>query len=62
MKYNGKEYEWFEIMFENGKPEGVKLYKNCPWKHFRVEDGMVFTYWDNEKLTEKPKIKQFYET
>jgi hypothetical protein len=55
MKYRGKEYKWFKIMFEDGKPDGVELYENCPWE-YRAKDGSILTYWDNELLTEKPII------
>lgn len=53
MKYCGKEYKWLKILFEDGKPIGVELYRNCPWEYGH-EDGKVTTYWDNEKLTDKP--------
>lgn len=56
MKYLGKEYKWFSITFENGKPDGVILFKNNPYG-YRGYDGSITTYWDNEKLTEKPIIK-----
>ena len=55
MKYNGKNYKWFKILFTDGKPDGVELYPNCPW-HYRGEFGKITTYWENESLTDKPII------
>ena len=55
MKYRGIEYKWFKILFIEGKPDGVELFKNCPWE-FRPDDGKVITYWENELLTDKPII------
>lgn len=53
MKYRSKEYKWFEIMFEDGKPIQVHLYKNSPYDWGSNRDK-VTTFWDNELLTEKP--------
>ena len=53
MKYRGTKYKWFEVMFENGVPVQVHLYKKSPYEYGNT-DGKVTTYWDNEKLTEKP--------
>lgn len=53
MKYRGKAYKWYEIMFADGKPEQVHLYENSPYE-FGNTKGKVTTYWDNEVLTEKP--------
>lgn len=55
MKYQGKEYKWFKILFTEGKLDGIELYTNCPWE-YRGENGKITTYWDNEKLTDKPLI------
>lgn len=55
MKYRGKEYKWFEVMFIDGKPEQVHLYKKTPFEYGNL-DGKVTTYWENEKLTEKPEF------
>jgi hypothetical protein len=55
MKYRGKEYKWYEIIFEDNKPQLVKLYKKSPYEYGNHEER-VTTYWDNEKLTDKPII------
>lgn len=55
MKYRNKEYKWFEIMFEDGKPVQVHLYKKSPFKYGN-HDGKVTTYWDNKVLTDKPVL------
>lgn len=55
MKYRNKEFKWYKILFVDGKPEGVELFSNCPWK-YRGEYNKITTYWDNEKLTDKPSL------
>ena len=53
MKYRNKEYKWFSIIFQDNKPETVILYNNSP---YGINKKGVTTYWDNEKLTDKPEI------
>jgi len=55
MKYKGKEYRWFQIMFEDGKPEGVVLFTSSPYE-YNPQRGSITTFWDNEQLTDKPQI------
>lgn len=55
MNYRNKEYKFFEIIFVNNKPDKVKLYLKSPYE-YGFDKGMVTTYWDNEKLTDKPMI------
>lgn len=55
MKYNNKEYKWFSISFEDIKPGIVILYKNDPYSAGFTHEA-VTTFWENEKLTEKPII------
>jgi hypothetical protein len=57
MKYHGKEYKWFSVMFEDGKPDGVTLYPSSPYGYNWGKEGKVTTYWENENLTEKPIIE-----
>ncbi len=56
MKYRGKEYKFFEIIFENNKPQTVRLYESSPYEYGYAKSS-VTTYWDNEKLTDKPMIQ-----
>jgi len=53
MKYRNKEYKEFSVIFKDNKPETVILYKGSPYGSHKDE---VTTYWDNEKLTDKPSI------
>ena len=53
MKYRGKEYKFFSIIFKDNKPETVILYEGTPYGRSTRE---VTTYWDNEKLTDKPNL------
>ena len=55
MKYRGRKYKYFEIIFVDNKPETVKLYKTSPYQ-YGYSQGSVTTYWDNERLTDKPII------
>lgn len=57
MKYRGKEYKNYQIMFLDGKPGGVTLLpeQQSQW-HYIQEKGSIFTYWDNPDLTDKPLI------
>ena len=55
MKYREKEYKFFEIIFEDNKPQTVKLYISSPYE-YGYEKGSISTYWDNDKLTDKPMI------
>lgn len=55
MKYRNKKYKWFKVLFVDDKPDGVELFKNCPWQ-YRGEEGKITTYWENKNLTDKPNI------
>jgi hypothetical protein len=55
MKYRGRKYKYYEIIFVDDKPETVKLYKTSPYQ-YGYSQGSVTTYWDNERLTDKPII------
>jgi hypothetical protein len=54
MKYRNKEYQYWEILFEYGKPTIVKLFGSYPCTYIRDKSHDVETYWDNPKLTDKP--------
>jgi hypothetical protein len=55
MKYRGKKYRFFEIIFEDNKPHTTKLYVKSPYL-YGYEKGSVITYFDNPELTDKPII------
>lgn len=58
MKYQNKKYKWCSVLLVDGIPDGVELYKNQPWTWLSGDnlEGKITTFWENEKLTDKPVI------
>ena len=55
MKYRGKKYKWYTILFVDNEVAQVELYNKAPWEYMGKE-GMSTVTWDSEKLTDKPVI------